>query len=348
MSVYNKQGDSIGVNDTPFLSCSPFNRARLCGEDFDVSSFSLIHNFTPFSTDYSTDSATPRVLNITAAEFLSTFYEPYLGWHDGLMVSKKIIGRDKTNTYDVWCYDFTPRNAKRKVLLSSGMHTYELPASFGLARWVKEFMESDAEVFEYLRNNVAFSIVPIINPWGFNQNPKTYGNNNGVNPNRNFNDWSGAWQAFPNYTPSQNEWNVKGSSPFSEAETQNLCEWVKSNMDASFYIDCHTGLGNSKGDVWLYYLSNNPLLAKITAAYNALISYYQTTFGGGTGTKTIDDATCIDGKYYQNVLGMPKITIEQTQGVDVHWGATVPNNNPTAIKEYARQIHAFVLSMLME
>lgn len=317
------------------------------GDDFDVSGFPMIRTFSAFSTDYSCPAGSPYVLNIDHETFLSTFYEPYLGWHGDFLVTKKELGKDESGLYTIWSYEFMPLKPKRKVLLSSGMHTYELPASFGLARWVKDLVESNDEVFQYLRKNVHFSIIPIINPWGFNQNPKKYGNVNGVNPNRNFDDWSGAWEDFPVYTPSQNEWNVKGDAPFSEAETKILCDWVKSNMDASFYIDCHTGVGLGRGDVWIYYLSNNPLLSKILAAYNALISYYQSTYGSSTGTKTIDDETMIDGRYYQNVLGMPKITIEQTgPGNRTSWGMTNQNNNPAAIKEYARQIHAFVLAQL--
>lgn len=355
MAVYNINGAKIDEGgestyiESPFLSSSLRNRLKK-ESDFNMSSYDLIHTFTAFETDYSTQTSTPKVLNITSAQFLSTFYDTYLGYHDDLLVTKKNLGKDQSGTYDIWCYDFIPYNAKKKILLSSGMHTYELPASFGLARWVKEYMESNDSVFQYMRENVQISIIPIINPWGFNQTPqKKYGNVNGVNPARNFNDWQGAWEAFPTYTPSQNEWNVKGSAPFSEAETKILAKWMKDNTDASFHIDCHTGLGCSRasyGDVWTVSLSANPLRTKIIIAQNALMTHLQTTYNKTPKKRdAVDTSDVINQRFFVNVVGVPSLTIEQPQYSDTVY-ATVPNNCSTAIVEYATQIHAYVVAQL--
>ena len=350
MSVYDIDGNLLTTEETnlPWLSSSKLPRLHETS-DFDASSFSLIHEFTAFSQDYSTATATPRVLNITQEQFYQTFYDPYLGDNGDMIVTKKNLGKDESGLYDVWCYDFLAYNAKKKVLLTSAMHTYELPASFGLARWVKELMESSEPVFAFLRQNVSFSIIPIVNPWGFNQNPKTYGNINGVNPARNFNDWDGAWELFPVYTPSQNEWNVKGDAPFSEAETRILASFMKNNTDADFYIDCHTGLGvtrASSGDVWCIYLTANPLANKIVAAANALGTRIAQKYSVTTKMHVVTDTTdIINQKYSLNVVGVPYMTIEQAQGNDTVY-TTVPNNSAVAITEYATQIHAFLISQL--
>lgn len=349
MGIYDVNGNLLdGVEETPFLSASARNRLKE-QSDFDMSDFALIHTFTPFSTDYSTASGTPRVLPITQKQFYDTFYEPYLGYHDDLLVTKKNLGKDESGTYDIWCYDFIPYNAKKKVMLSSGMHTYEFPASFGLARWVKEYMESSDSVFQYMRQNVHFSIIPIVNPWGWNQNPKKYGNVNGVNMNRNFNDWNDVWSDFPSYTPQQNEWNVKGDAPFSEAETKILCNWMKANTDADFYIDCHTGLGNSRasyGDVWYIAISDNVNLTKIQSAASALMTHLQTTYGQTPKLNAVIDAeSSIKQRYGDSVIGIPTITTEQPQYSDTVY-QTVPNNCSTAIVEYATQIHAYVVAQL--
>jgi predicted deacylase len=353
MSVYDINGEKIDSEispwlNEPFLSTSKIHRLRK-DSSFDVSGFSLTYEFSPFSTNYSTGTNTPRVLNISQAEFYATFYDKYLGVHDGLVVTKKNLGKDQSGLYDVWCYDFKPYTAKKKVLLSSAMHTYELPASFGLARWVQELMESTDEVFEYLRENVYFSIIPIVNPWGFNQNPKTYGNVKGVNPARNFDNWAHAWDDFPVYTPAQNEWNVKGDSPFSEAEVKNLAMWMKNNTDADFYIDCHTGLGCTRsayGDVWCIYLSENPLATNIINAANALGNRITTKYGRTAKMHIITDtADVINQRYCLQVIGIPCVTIEQAQGNDTVY-TTVPNNASAAITEYATQVHAFVISLL--
>lgn len=356
MSVYDINGNELSsaVFKAPFLSSAVGNRLRN-QYGFDMSEFQTIRTFTPFSTDYSTPSGQPYVLNITQEQFYSMFYEPYLGHHADLTVTKKNLGKDQSGTYDIWCYDFIPHNAKKKVLLSSGMHTYELPSSFGLARWVKDFMESSDSVFQYLRQNVQFSIIPIVNPWGWNQTPqKKYGNVHGVNPNRNFDNWDNAWADFPEYSPdpaspNYNEWNVKGSAPFSEAETKILCDWLKTNTDAEFWIDCHTGVGVSRansGDVWCIYVEGNVLASKIHAAATAIGGYIQSTYNKTPKYNVITDSpNSIKSMYGDSVVGVPTMVIEQATGSDTLM-TTMPNNSSQAIQYYALQIHAYVVAQL--
>lgn len=359
MSVYDYLGN-IACNDTnrdyaqepEFLSSSIHNRLKKNGDGFDVTDFDLIREFTAFPVSYATNTNTPRVLDISSDTFLDTFYNSYLGvGKNNALFTKKKLQLDESGTYNVWAYDLMPVTPKRKVLLTSGMHTYELPASFGLARWVKELLTSDDEVFEYLRTNVQFGFIPIINPWGFNQNPKKYGNVHGVNPARNFDDWTGYWETYPVYTPDQNEWNVKGSAPFSESETKIFCNWMRHNIDANFHIDCHTGLGCSRsdnGDVWIYYASDHPIINGITSGRDALLSYisnkYHTT---ATVKESIDHPDVTNHRYFNTVIGVPTMTIEQPQGSDTLW-TTVPNNSDIAIQEYATHIHAFVMAQLKE
>ena len=352
MKFYDIDGNRIYLNNAnteiPYLAASGNGKIK-CQTPVDMSSFGLIQEFTAFAEDYSTQQGTPRVLNITVSEFLQTFYDAYLGYNGKTLVTKKRIGKDQSGEYDIVCYDLIPEKPKRKVLITSGMHTYELPASFGLARWVKELLTSNESVFEYLRENVQFSIIPILNPWGFNQNPKKYGNINGVNPARNFDDWTHGWNDFPVYTPDQNEWNVKGSEPFSEAEVRTLADWLRSNTDANFYIDCHTGLGNSRssqGDVWIYYSASHPLKTQILAARDALVSYLSDKYHvTATHKDVIDIADVSNHRYSNKVVGIPMMTIEQCQHSNTIY-QTVPNNSAVAITEYATQIHAFVLAQL--
>ena len=356
MAVYNINGVQIDEgSNAPYLSSSTRNRLKEYS-DFDMSSFDTIRTFTAFAEDYATPNGQPYVLNITQSQFYNLFYEPYLGMHDELMVTKKNLGKDQSGQYDIWCYDFVPYNAKKKILLSSGMHTYELPASFGLARWVKDYMESNDSVFQYMRENVHISIIPIVNPWGFNQTPqKKYGNVNGVNPNRNFNNWDDVWSDFPEYSPdptspNYNEWNVKGEYPFSEAETQILAKWLKDNTDAQFWIDCHTGLGVSRansGDVWCIYVGDSNILAdKIQASAQAIGGYIQTTYS--TTPKyniNTDNPNSIKSMYGDQVVSIPTMVIEQATGNDTLM-TTVPNNSKPAIQYYALQIHAYVVGLL--
>lgn len=333
-NLYNSNGDIIAN-----------------GNQFDVSQYDLIHTFTPFATDYVTASSTPKVLDINADAFLNTFYNPYLGNNEnGIFVGKKELGLDETEQYTIWEYEFRPSNGdyKKTILLSSGMHTYEFPSSFGLARWVKEFMESEEPIFKYLRNNVRIFIIPIVNPWGYNQNPKTYGNSNGINPNRNFDTWNNDWDSYTGYN---DEWNKKGEAPFSEKETQILREWAFSHNDANFYIDCHTGLGCTRasyGDVWCYYLATNPKAKKIENAINELVTYISNKYGvvGKSFTTNPNTDPKLNELFWTEVVGIPMMTIEQCHGNDTVY-QTVPNNSSVAITEYATQIHAYLMAQLM-
>lgn len=333
MAIYDIEGNEL----TPGSDAMP--------------NFDLIHTFSAFETDYSTASSTPRVLDISSATFLSTFYDRYLGYNaNGVYVGKKALGKDTSNTYDVYQYEFRPQNYKRTFLISSGMHTYELPASFGLARWMQEYMEGTDDVFKWLRANVRVICIPIVNPWGFNQNPKTYGTVNDVNPNRNFDDLDGGWA---NYQSNNNEWNKKGASAFSESETQILRNWAFRYSDvAEFYIDCHTGLGcprASNGDVWLYFNSNNPNASKVNNAINALARHISSTYGVTAKIYTTAPSTDpgLNRNFFTDVAGIPFINPEQAQGSDTSY-QTVPNNSAAAIREYATQIHAYVIAQLKE
>ncbi|HBY20006.1 MAG TPA: hypothetical protein DEG71_03190, partial [Clostridiales bacterium] len=67
-------------------------------------------------------------------DFLSTFYDTHVGIKgDGYTVTKTSLGKDESNTYDIWKYVFEPVNYKRSIVISAGIHAQELPSIFGLA-----------------------------------------------------------------------------------------------------------------------------------------------------------------------------------------------------------------------
>ena len=248
-------------------------------EDIDT-----IFEFDSAPNDWVTDS-TGKVLDVSTEDFYDLFYNNWVGNHaDGFTVTKTQLGMDQSGQYPIYEYDFCPQNYTYTVLLSSGMHTYELSAHFGLAWFMKTYMrqvdgESLSDGFEYLRKHVRIKVVPISNPWGWNQSPKKYGNCNGVNINRNFDyetDSGGsAWEQFPVKT---DEWNQKGSAPFSEAEAKILRDWALSNPDAYFWIDCHTGLGFSAYDNFIYYSSDDKYVDRIVRGLETLQDRIKTKY----------------------------------------------------------------------
>ena len=284
-------------------------------------------------------------LSMSTAEFLELFYDDFVTEQPvGVNVTKKPIGKDESGQYDMWEYDFCPANYSRTILLSSGMHAYELSASFGLANFIGNlYTDTENDAFSYIRNNVRVKVVPIVNPWGFNQYPKAYGNINGVNPNRNF-DLDGQWAAYAGNT---NEWNQKGVSPFSDAETHNLARWVEENYNAEFWIDCHTGEGYSDKDLWLYYSSDSAILDRINAGISSIETWFKDTYGSDCVTKReIDHPDMIRMHWSEKIAGIHGICLEQAPKRTTF--GTSAMNEGADISNFSTNISTFVQEFLLE
>lgn len=316
-------------------------------EDIDT-----IFEFDSAPNDWVTDS-TGKVLDVSTEDFYDLFYNNWVGNHaDGFTVTKTQLGMDQSGRYPIYEYDFCPQNYTYTVLLSSGMHTYELSAHFGLAWFMKTYMrqvdgENLSDGFEYLRKHVRIKVVPISNPWGWNQSPKKYGNYNGVNINRNFDyetdDGGSAWEQFPIQT---DEWNQKGSAPFSEAETRILRDWALANPGAYFWIDCHTGLGLGPWDNFIYYSSDDKYADKIAEGLSTLEERIKTKYSKQNPTKEvrIDHSGSIRLRWGEKVAGIPGMTIEQTPN-NTLWG-TALNNESGDITEFAITVYCYIFSVL--
>lgn len=284
-------------------------------------------------------------LDMPTAEFLELFYDGFVSAPpSGVTVTKNSIGKDESGQYDMWEYDFKPANYSRTILLSSGMHTYELSASFGLANFIGHlYTDTDNDAFDYIRNNVRVKVIPVVNPWGFNQYPKKYGNINGVNPNRNF-DLNGEWSA---YNGNTNEWNQKGVAPFSEAEVVNLARWVEANWNAEFWIDCHTGEGYSDKDLWVYYSSDSAILDRINGGISAIETWFKETYGlDCVTTRTIDNPDSIRMHWSEKIAGVPGMTLEQAPQRTTF--GTAAMNEAADISNYSTNISTFVQEFLLE
>lgn len=338
-AAYNLSGDVVfpnGDQDKHYLDA------------YDI--FVPLNVSNEWDTGGEGNTAKAKTLNISDAEFLSLFYDNYLiNPPDGVTVTKTSIGSDQSGNYTIYEYDFCPIEYERTILLSSGMHTYELSASFGLACFINNLYSNDNvnnKSFQYIRKYVRIKVIPIVNPWGFNESPKKYGNVNGVNPNRNF-DLNNQWNDFAVYTPSQNEWNVKGEMPFSEQEVVNLAKWAMTNWDAEFWIDCHTGIGYSDSDLWVYYSSNSAILNRIIGAINNIESWFNDTYGVLCKTKrTIDNEGSIRLHWAEQCGNIPGYTQEQAPGRTTFGGAT--NNDSGDISNYATNISTFVQEFLLK
>ena len=314
-----------------------------------------IPGFTPPNEIYEFDeidntwmtSSDNKTLAITSDKFLADWYDIYLGVHDdGLNVTKNIIGKDQSGSYYVYEYDFKPKNYTRTILLTSGTHAYELSASFGLAYFFKDLMTTPYkhDGFKYIRENVRIKVIPISNPWGYNQSPKVYANSNGVNPNRNFN-FNGSWDAYP---VKVNEWDYKGTAPFSEQETKNFANWLYYNKEiADFWVECHTDYNNSSYDNYIVYQSYSPLANKVKKVLEKLSNRIKSKYSVTTVSnhEQVDHENNIIQEWSEKVIGIPMVTIEQSP-LNPKWKTGDYNNNGGAIREYAVTIFAYLQEFL--
>ena len=318
-----------------------------------------VEGFTEY-TLFETDEVIPdtwigtnagKDLVLSSDDFLNTFYDNLITNNsDYGTITKTALGKDESQTYTIYEYDFKPNNWNRMILLSSGMHPYELPAPFGLAYFMKYVMTSNNAAMKYIRENVRIKVIPIINPWGWNQNPRKYGTVNGVNINRNF-DPMGLWER---YNGNTTEWNQKGTSAYSENETKILRNWLSRNKGTEFYIDCHTGYNAFATDVTnaLYYLSDSPIKTQIESALTKLNNWITSKFGvtGKANSNRAQNPTGVFDygvtDYAEKELGIPAFTIEQRPESTV-FGTTAVNEGAD-IKHYMTSISTYVMELLLK
>ena len=153
-------------------------------------------------------------------------------------ITKTDLGASSDNSH-LYAYDFKPKfigNAKKdliKIIIISGQHGFEKSSVYGLYYLMYDIVHNwtESSILDYLRNNVEFLVVPIVNRYGFDNNE--YKNANGVNLNRNY-DF--------NFTPGSDTTSSSygGAEAFSELETKIVRDLVLSNTDAFMFIDWHT------------------------------------------------------------------------------------------------------------
>lgn len=355
-----KQLIATAITDKGVATSSNSTFQTMADNIKNISSANInVEGFTEY-TLFETDEVIPdtwiganggKNLVLSSDDFLNTFYDNLITNNsDYGTITKTALGKDESQTYTIYEYDFKPNNWNRMILLSSGMHPYELPAPFGLAYFMKYVMTSNNAAMKYIRENVRIKVIPIINPWGWNQNPRKYGTVNGVNINRNF-DPMGLWER---YNGNTTEWNQKGTSAYSENETKILRNWLSRNKGAEFYIDCHTGYNAFATDVTnaLYYLSDSPIKTQIESALTKLNNWITSKFGvtGKANSNRAQNPTGVFDygvtDYAEKELGIPAFTIEQRPESTV-FGTTAVNEGAD-IKHYMTSISTYVMELLLK
>lgn len=166
-------------------------------------------------------------------------------------VTKTVLGKDQSGTYDIYRYEFTPQNYEKTIILSAAMHGWENIGTAVLSRIMHHICYDweNSPQLAYLRHKVRFIILPFVNPWGYSNQSVNNGrtNSNGVDINRNF-DY--AWNDYVVLDPS---YDNKGSAPHSELETQYVVNTLNQFSDAIAYLDFHNMVKTpTTGDFVIY------------------------------------------------------------------------------------------------
>lgn len=187
-----------------------------------------------------------RPFGITA-----TTYAEVIAAFDDLMsaapnyISKAALGTASGtdaggNGYTLYEYTLAPHDysdalsVRKKPLLmvTCAIHGFEKCSTYGmlaLARDLVEHWQEDARL-EAIRNHVVIKVIPVLNPWGFDN--QSYVNGNSVNINRNF--------EVPNWEMVESGSDASGAAPFDQPESAVVRDWMAANPDAFALLDLHT------------------------------------------------------------------------------------------------------------
>lgn len=199
---------------------------------------------------------------------------------DNVYVTKRSIGKSQAtlvdgtpvaadSIYDTWCYEFTPENPEKTILLTAMIHGNEYTTFYWMAQFLDLLVNKWHEhpQLAYLRKNVKIVTVPIANPWG-HMNNKRY-NVNGVDCSRNFAyNWGNVFDEYP-----------QGTAAWSEAEARNIRDLMAEIAPETVAaLDFHTTLSEGDTHHMIYYprfLQND--ISKYIGVIDALIQPGETT-----------------------------------------------------------------------
>jgi len=146
------------------------------------------------------------------------------------IVTKDVISKDSSNTYDIYKYVFTPEYYDYTIFLTAGMHGNEYEGFWGLYRLMKYLYTYGykEDTLRKILRSCRIICIPVLNPYGM-QNNQRY---NSLNYDQNYN-YDVDWSQFSPHT---------GSYPFESKEpaaVKTVCD-LYGDSNILFHIDFHT------------------------------------------------------------------------------------------------------------
>lgn len=140
-------------------------------------------NFLPdgVSTNETDSNGNPAAL-VTYADVIAK-YDALVSAYP-TYAQKHSFGNDASGTIPMYYYTFKPKYYTQHVYLQAGVHGWEPDPVFALAEIMYLIANAyggnlspkidDSKELAYLRGNVAFTVVPCVNPYGFNRRSDCY------------------------------------------------------------------------------------------------------------------------------------------------------------------------------
>ena len=190
--------------------------------------------------------------NAAKTSDMHALYDALMARHPNY-IKRTFLGNDSSGTFPIYRYDFKPVRPSSpievplpKVFVTSGVHP-EKAGVWSLYYMMQNICDNflDDEGLAALRYNFHFIIVPICNPWGFDNSSRT--NSNGVDLARNF---PAGWIQGTYYTPPHSTSTYGGTAPLSEVEAQYLNQIMLDNLDMLTAVDVHNFFGTGYTFLW--------------------------------------------------------------------------------------------------
>lgn len=158
--------------------------------------------------------------------FINKIYEPLRQKYPDY-IKKHFIGVDTSGAYEMWAYEFAPKEYTKTVYIQSGVHAIETDAYFGLARLLTLIADRADERLSFIRDNIRLLVVPVVSVYGL----KTKGSYEKI-------------MGSNRYHYDHNFAKVNANRDFFEQkanETKNVVNFIKKYAnEICFAIDCHS------------------------------------------------------------------------------------------------------------
>lgn len=218
-------------------------------------------------------------------------------------ITRFFLGKDQSGTKDVYKYVFDFSNSEKCIILGANLHGNGVDGdpqtgAITLYNIMKSICDdwTENECLAVLKYSFKFVVMPVQNPWGFDNNNRR--NSRNVDLNRNF-----------DFKWNENTDPTKGSSAFSEVESRYIRDVLNQYKDTAIaYYDYHTMANRTTP---FRYISVHSETSECVDVANEVSDYVSKK---NSFTKQVDNNSFISTSsgfnYATNVVGIPSCNPE--------------------------------------